>query len=213
VQLEIMYETAQMVFSRHLSELIAERMNSWNNFVKIELSKGGGLLFKYIAKEDKEFMRVNLSKLGGDEFNPGKILEQQADFWSQYLSPKGKAGNETKERCALFMEIYRNFALPEAAKYKFSLQDFLKGLKGFNRSSRGADFFTTKELKWCPAVLQSKIAGSWEQCVQTLAMPHQLDLSVQACLGKKDGLRTVTLSSVLYAIWNRSQEVVREWEM
>ena len=102
VQLEIMYETAQMVFSRHLSELIAERMNSWNNFVKTELSKGGGLLFKYIAKEDKEFMRVNLSKLGGDEFNPSKILEQQAEIWSQYWSPDGKAGNETKERCAKF---------------------------------------------------------------------------------------------------------------
>ena len=184
-------------------------------------------------------MRVNLSKLGGDEFNPSRILEQQAEFWSQYWSPDGKAlssacvesrrpslrapridtkqysssRNETKERCAKFMDIYRNFALPEAAKYKSSLQDFLKGLKGFNRSSRGADFFTTKELKWCPAVLQSNIAGSWERCVQTLAMPHQLDMSVQACLGKKDGLRTVTLTSVLYAVWNRSQEVVRDWEM
>ena len=73
--------------------------------------------------------------------------------------------------------------------------------------------FTSQELKWFPPELMEPIVGSMEQSIQTLAMPHQIDLSINACLGKKDGLRTITLTSLLYAIWNRSQTVVRDWEM
>ena len=86
-------------------------------------------------------MRVDLEKLGGDEFNPTAILNRQIEFWSTYWAPKGENGLETKRKCREFIEIYRDFALPEAAKYNFSLQDFLNGLKGFNRSSKGVDFF------------------------------------------------------------------------
>ena len=49
--------------------------------------------------------------------------------------------------------------------------------------------------------------------MQTLAMPHQLNISINACLGKKEGLRTITLTSVLYAVWNRAQNNVRNWEL
>ena len=44
-------------------------------------------------------------------------------------------------------------------------------------------------------------------------MFHQTSLSVQACLGKQEGMRTFTLTSLIYSIWNRSQSEVREWEL
>ena len=34
-------------------------------------------------------MRVDLGKLGGDEFNPAAILNKHIDFWSTYWAPKG----------------------------------------------------------------------------------------------------------------------------
>ena len=55
-------------------------MRSWNDFVKSELLKGEGLLFKNIAKEDKDFMKVDLAKLGGEEYNPSDTLKQQSNF-------------------------------------------------------------------------------------------------------------------------------------
>ena len=64
-----------------------------------------------------------------------------------------------------------------------------------------------------PDELIAPIAAAVEQSVRTLAMFHQLSLSVQACLGKQEGMRTITLTSLLYSIWNRSQTDVREWEM
>ena len=123
-----------MVFNRHMSELCKARMQSWNSFVKTELLKGGGLLFKFIAKEDKDFMKVDLAKLGGDEYNPSGLLKQQSDFWSQCWAPKGEAGLLTRNTCHSSMDTYRNFALPHAAEYSFTLHDFLRGLKGFNRT-------------------------------------------------------------------------------
>ena len=78
---------------------------------------------------------------------------------------------------------------------------------------KGVDFFTTRDLKWCPHALLAPIADSMQQSVRTLAMPHQLSLSINACLGKKEGLRTITLTSILYSVWNRSQNVVRDWEL
>jgi hypothetical protein len=64
-----------------------------------------------------------------------------------------------------------------------------------------------------PDELIAPIAAAVEQSVRTLAMFHQLSLSVQACLGKLEGMRTITLTSLLYSIWNRSQPDVRQWEI
>ena len=61
-----------------------------------------------------------------------------------------------------------------------------------------------------PDEILSGIAQAMEISVQNLAMPHQISLSVQACLGKQEGMRTITLTSLLYSILNRSQNAVRE---
>ena len=52
-QLEVMQEAAELVFNRHLAEHIAAKMQSWSTFVRTELQKGGGLLFKYISKKKR----------------------------------------------------------------------------------------------------------------------------------------------------------------
>ena len=64
-----------------------------------------------------------------------------------------------------------------------------------------------------PDELLSGIAEAIESSVQNLAMFHQTSLSVQACLGKQEGMRTITLTSLIYSVWNRSQSAVREWEL
>ena len=123
-QLDILCESADMVLNRHMPELCRAEMRSWNGFVKAELLKGGGLLFKYIAKEDKDFMKVDLAKLGGEEYNPSDILKQQSLFWAKYWAPSGEDAKLTKDADHRSMETYRKFALPQAAAYNFTLQGF-----------------------------------------------------------------------------------------
>ena len=45
---------------RLCDQVISEAAKAWRNYVKEQLYKGGGKLFKYIAKEDKAFANVHL---------------------------------------------------------------------------------------------------------------------------------------------------------
>ena len=213
VQIDNMYDLAEIIFNRHISEFVTEQMHSWQNFVRTELAKGGGLLFKYIAKEDKAYLKIDLDKFGGDEFNPSKIIAEQANTWSQYWAPKGVEGDKTKSACYECMDILRDLAFTESANFSFSVDDFRRGLKGYNRTFKGVDLFTSTDFKNMPDELLSGIARAVEISVQNLSMFHQTSLSVQACLGKHEGMRTITLTSLLYSIWNRSQSAVRDWEI
>ena len=51
-----------------------------------------------------------------------------------------------------------------------------------------------------------------EKSVNSLSWPHQFHLFINPCLGKKEGLRTIGLSPVLYSVWNRSQQATKQWE-
>jgi hypothetical protein len=68
------------------------------------------------------------------------------------------------------------------------------------------------ELKGLPRMCMVLHADCIKFSIVKLAWPIQILLSLQALLGKVFGVRTVTLTSLLYAIWNRSQDEVRTWE-
>ena len=63
----------------------------------------------------KDFMKVDLAKLGGEEYNPSDILKKQSNFWTKYWAPSGEEGKLKREACHSSMETYRKFALPHAA--------------------------------------------------------------------------------------------------
>ena len=73
-QLELVADSAEIVFNRHTQELITARMPSWTSFVRGELIKGGGKLFQYIAKEDQALPKIDLSKFGGKEARGIRIM-------------------------------------------------------------------------------------------------------------------------------------------
>ena len=83
-------------------------MQSWHKFVRTELAKGGGLLFNYIAKEDKSHLQIDLDKFGGSEFNPSVVLAEQSENWSKYWAPKGVEGDKIKFACYECMDILRD---------------------------------------------------------------------------------------------------------
>ena len=50
---KIVFEKAEFAFSLLLRETINDATKEWRHLVRGELSKGGGVLFKYISKEEK----------------------------------------------------------------------------------------------------------------------------------------------------------------
>ena len=68
------------------------------------------------------------------------------------------------------------------------------------------------ELKGLPRMCMQLHSEVIEFTISKLAWPIQILISLQAILGTLNGVRTVTLTSLLYAVWNRSQDEVRTWE-
>ena len=72
----------------HFIHLVIIRSTSdWTDFVIKELAKGGGSLFKYINKEDKEFLNVDYTNVPGTDADPDIFLTQQTTQWSTKWCP------------------------------------------------------------------------------------------------------------------------------
>ena len=70
-----------------LKDVIYKASTDWRSFVKQQLHKGGGLLFKHISKEDKAFLNVDLGKICPGTSSPSEAIATQTEFWSQYWAP------------------------------------------------------------------------------------------------------------------------------
>jgi hypothetical protein len=170
-----------------------------------------GDYFLRLSVKKKAFLNVDISKFGKDTCSPSKAIAVQTKFWNQYWAPLkddliqqvAKAMNDLRDRGFEYIRING---------YKFDVDDFICGLRGYNRESRGIDMWKASELKGLPRMCMILHADCIKFSIVKLAWPIQILISLQAILGKLFGVRTVTLTSLLYAIWNRSQDEVRNWE-
>ena len=75
-------------FKNHFIKLaVAKLASEWREFVKAELWKGGGSLFKFISRIDKEFLNVDYTTGGGTDNNPGVFLKKQNDIFEPLWNP------------------------------------------------------------------------------------------------------------------------------
>ena len=68
----------------------------------------------------------------------------------KYWAPKGAEGDRIKLACHECMDIFRDLALKESPNFSSSVDDFRRGLKGYNRTSKGVDLFTSTDFKNFP---------------------------------------------------------------
>ena len=86
-QLRLIRTSISLALDTILKEVIYEATTNWRKFVKEQLHKGGGLLFKIISKEEKAFLNVDISKFGKDTCSPSPAIAEQTKFWNQYWAP------------------------------------------------------------------------------------------------------------------------------
>ena len=80
-----------------LREVINDATKEWRDFVRGELAKGGGVLYKYISKEEKAYLNIDISKFCVSNFSPSEVLSQQAKNWSKLWAP----ANPSLQQCCL----------------------------------------------------------------------------------------------------------------
>ena len=193
-----------------LKDVIYQASQNWRTFVRQQLHKGGGSLFKHISKQDKAYLSVDLSKFAKNTCSPSEAIAEQTKFWNQYWAPP----NETLvQDVALEMKKLRDMGFDYITNYEYTAENFLEGLKGYSRESKGVDMWKSNEFKALPIDCIKLHASAVQVSIQKLAWPFQIVVSLQALLGKVNGVRTITLTSLLYSIWNRSQKQVRLWEL
>ena len=110
------------------------------------------------------------------------------------------------------MSQLRQLGFEYTKNYNYTAEDFLEGLIGYSRESRGVDMWKSSEFKVLPVECIHLHAAAIQTSVRLLAWPVQINISLQALLGKVKGVRTIALTSLVYSIWNRSQKQVKMWE-
>jgi hypothetical protein len=140
-------EASEKGFSMLLKEVINCATKDWRDFVRGELSKGGGVLYKYISKEEKAYLNVDISKFCVSNFNPSEVLNQQAKNWSKLWAPPDP---DLKQCCADSLYAFHMFAATFTGAYQYTVDMFRSGLKGYRRESPGVDIWRASELKALP---------------------------------------------------------------
>ena len=208
-QILVIKDSTSIAFDLTLKDVIYKASSDWRSFVKQQLHKGGGLLFKHISKEDKAFLNVDLGKICPGTSSPSEAIATQTEFWSQYWAPPRE---DLIQKVSIEMSQLRQLGFEYTKNYNYTAEDFLEGLIGYSRESRGVDMWKSSEFKVLPVECIHLHAAAIQTSVRVLSWPIQINISLQALLGKVKGVRTITLTSLVYSIWNRSQKQVKMWE-
>ena len=64
----------------------------------VKNSPRAGGLFKYISKQVKQFLNVDLSSMGGVSRDPDRFLQIQLDAWTKFWAPGSADVEEAEHR-------------------------------------------------------------------------------------------------------------------
>ena len=87
---------AKRIFDHYLRLMCNRITYNWHTFIRAQLGKGGGLLFKYISKWDKQFLNVDWAK--SERFNSPEKNITSGNPMEIYLvppSPKWRNGKSS----------------------------------------------------------------------------------------------------------------------
>ena len=197
----------KIVINRNVNYL----SKKWKIHVKDQLYSGGGKLFSFISRLDKQFLAVTWETHGNGATHPDEFLSKQRDAWGKFWSPEDP---HLIHQVAQNYKDLRNAVLEQANFVKFDEDKLNKALKGYMKDTLGGDFWKPSELRFLPSPAKINISNACEFAINAVAMPHQLLISLNALLGKPgNGCRTVCKTPVLYRMILRVDESVRKWEI
>jgi hypothetical protein len=203
-------EICTSVYKHFLNARVNDIRNQWMQHVRLQLSRGGGLLFKYISQYDKQFLNVSWDRSGKHK-NPNDFLNSHRKKWSSFWAP-----DENKDEIPKIvheLHEFRQFALTKDAP-KFDCVDFDSALYNYNNDTLGIDLWSSTELKALPKCARQSISDSLARALLFLVIPFQIIMSLNSLLGKPSGdSRTICKTPMLYRIMCRADKDVRKWEL
>lgn len=205
----------EAIYDVFLKRRIHDVRKDWHTYVKREMAKGGGKLFQYISKWEKFFLSVQWESTPDSDTTfktVDEFLDFQLDKWENIWAPQEDAHSQSN--LVADLNMFREAALDEDVHVSFDAHALKQSLKVYRKDTLGCDNFKASELRVFPECALQGVASSLEQAINTIAMPHQFLLSLNALLGKPSGdSRTVCKTPMLYRMLLRNDQLVRQWEM
>ena len=110
--------------------VIHDASKSWITHVRTQLAKGGGSLFGYISKQDKSFLSVAISSIGGHDFNPATFMTEQEKQWGKHWSPDPQGDQHAT--VAIMLSQFRKDAINTPHRQTLTPPLFKESLKGYS---------------------------------------------------------------------------------
>ena len=210
-----MVNTVQQIHTHYSNRLRKCLVKSWQIHVHSQMAVGGGSLFQYISKWDKQFLSVNWSSNKGDNSSPSAFLNSQVTKWSKYWC---STKDEYRQRVASELCDFREFALAQAATSTTSFENFEGTLTNVqmkhNKNTLGSNNWNCSELRALPSEVIQKLCRVMFNSLEAVAIPHQNLLNLNASLGKPNkDTRTVVKTPMLYRLTVGADEDIRQWEL
>ena len=154
---------------------IAKLATEWRDFVKTELWKGGGSLFKFISKLDTEFLNVDYTTGGGTDNNPSVFLKKQSEIFEPLWNPEPHSNEHAT--VATHIAALRQLALEEPEPEP-TPEQYKKALHNYKKDTKGGDNWTATELEGLPDIAISELNDNLILARSRAALPHQSLLSL-----------------------------------
>ena len=208
------YENANILFSLFADRVLKKARQGWVDHVRKELSSRGGTLFKYISKQDKHFLNVDIASKGGISRDPDRFLQDQVCTWTKFWSPGIKEVEEAEhENLHILLTGLRDHALLEPVDPPLTPIVFGNALKGYRKDTKGSDNWKSSELNSLPDYSKSEIADALNLAQVNIAQLHQHLICLNSCLGKPNkDIRTVCKTPMLYRMMCRTNQSIKDWE-
>ena len=207
---ELIYSTNQ-IKHKCVASVVAKCSTQWRDFVKGELAKGGGSLFKFVSRDLKSFLSVSLDDLPGDNGEPDGLLNTEFDAWSGIWGTS-KHGDSDSETLAISIRALRDYALQLPEPFVFDQNSLDKALGTYKKTSKGFDNWLPSELVKLPSPAKAAICDSIQLQGILLVPPVQNLLNLHPLLGKPKGRRTIVKTPMLYRGLCRSLGGIDSWD-
>ena len=142
------------------------------------------------------------------------MLKDTVDHWkAQWCLPEGDPRIHELLVNLKALREYTHTNEPPPKGKQCVHHKFVESIKKYKKDTKGADAWTNTELKALPEVATYELASALDLSIHNLAQPIQNMLSLNACLGKPSGHRTVCKTPMLYRHLNRARSMVSQWEV
>ena len=209
-----LFEESNKLFAFFTDGVIKKARQGWVDHVRKQLASRGGSLFKFISKQDKQFLNVDVGSKGGTSRDPSVFLDQQQAMWTKFWAPGTPDEEEVEhDNIHTLLTGLRQHALLEPPDPPVTPSCYNSALKVYRNDTKGSDNWTSSELKALPDHSKSELSNALNNAHLNIAQPHQHLIGLHSCLGKPSSdIRTICKTLMLYRMMCRIDRSIKNWE-